>query len=128
MAEPITPDQLAAIKARAYTTADGREFVFVHEITEALGTSAGEQAHCSDPIECGHEAALGQAEAERDELRALLERLIPAAHDGDSTLCRERAARQEALSPCQRSPAAYDDECPACEALAVLHPEAAPGA
>ncbi|MFI6883413.1 hypothetical protein [Streptosporangium canum] len=82
-----------------------------------------------DPIRLRDEAFSLLAEVERlraevERLRPTLERLIPAAHDGDSTLCRERAARQEALSPCQWSRAAYDDECPACEALAVLHPEA----
>lgn len=37
MAEPLTPEQLAVIKTLAYTTSEGCEFVFVHEITAALG-------------------------------------------------------------------------------------------
>jgi hypothetical protein len=36
---------------------------------EALGTS--EPSDCSDPIECGHEAALGQARAEVERLTAI---------------------------------------------------------
>ena len=80
MAEPITPEQLAAIRAQAYATVDGREFVFVDELTEALRALAGDGAHCSDPIECGHEAALGQAEAERDQALAELAAIRERAH------------------------------------------------
>ncbi|MEV0831486.1 MULTISPECIES: hypothetical protein [Streptosporangiaceae] len=61
-----------------------------------------------------------QGEVKR--LRAALENLIPAAHDLDSTKCRERAARQEKLSPRQQSVGEWDDECPACEALILLKP------
>jgi len=72
VAEPITPEQLAVIRTQAYTTAERREFVFVDEITKALGVSVGERARCSDPVECGHEAALGQAQAEVERLTAEL--------------------------------------------------------
>ncbi|WP_031166034.1 hypothetical protein [Streptosporangium roseum] len=75
-----------------------------------------------------HEARK-RAEAERDELRTLLERLTDSVkHDLDSSACRKRAAHQQQLSPCQQRPADHDEECPLCEALAVLHPEAVPGA
>jgi len=62
-----------------------------------------------------------QGEVKR--LREAMKPFIPAAHDLDSTKCRERAARQERLKPCQQSAAEWDDECPACEALALLTPE-----
>ncbi|MGV9536586.1 hypothetical protein ACWEU6_36195 [Streptosporangium sandarakinum] len=65
----LTNAQLKAIKSKAYTTADGRDFVFVDEAVAALAA-----LDCSDPIECGHEAALGQAKAEAEQLRAELER------------------------------------------------------
>lgn len=57
---------------------------------------------------------------ETKQLRAALERLIPEAHDLDSTKCRDRAAQQEALSPFQQSTAEYDDDCPACDVQAAL--------
>lgn len=60
-----------------------------------------------------------------EQLTAALEHLIPEAHDGDSSKCRDRATRQEALSPCQQSPAEYDDDCPACDAQTALHPQEA---
>ncbi|MEU4410671.1 hypothetical protein AB0F88_39725 [Streptosporangium sp. NPDC023963] len=43
MAEPLTLEQLAVIKSLAYTTSEGREFVFVHEITAALGAQSDER-------------------------------------------------------------------------------------
>jgi len=100
---PLTPTQLAGIRERVAETA--KNYLI----------AGGQPSQMAEDRE--------QLLAEVDQLRAILPQLIPAAHDLDSTKCRERAARQERLSPCQQSPAEWDDECPACEAQAVLNLE-----
>ncbi|MER5649696.1 hypothetical protein [Streptosporangium sp. NPDC002524] len=97
-----SPTQLAGIRKR------------VAETAKTCALTGGQPSQMAEDQE--------QLLADVDQLRAILERLIPSAHDTDSSACRERAARQERLSPCQQSEAEYDDECPACEALTVLDP------
>jgi hypothetical protein len=91
----LTDAQLKAIRSQAYTTADRREFVYIDEAIEALAALS-----CSDPIECGHEAALGQAEAELERLRAELDRRDQADAEAlaDQTLMKGLTVKDGAIS------------------------------